>query len=155
MRRAQIALSDLSSGGDDFPQGTLVGFKGKRLRLNSKDAGKLCADNCGIGPKGGGGRPFHRIHCKSNTGKVNKFCKKTANFFLSGISPVPAQVHRRFSSRLLLFQSAVKPEMYWYANAIASLVNVSHRCGGSFSEKPVGRNMAHRREPNAFSKADA
>lgn len=46
-------------------------------------------------------------------------------------------------------------KIYWYANSIPLQVSFSHICGGSFSEKPVGRSSKHLNEPNAFSKAAA
>lgn len=46
-------------------------------------------------------------------------------------------------------------KIYWYANLIPLQVRFSHKCGGSLSEKPVGRSLEQLNEPNACSKADA
>ena len=46
-------------------------------------------------------------------------------------------------------------KIYWYENSIPLQVRFSHIWGGSFSEKPVGRNSKHLNEPNVLSKADA
>ncbi len=46
-------------------------------------------------------------------------------------------------------------EIYRYEDQIALQVSPSHICGGSFSEKPVGRSSRHRSDPNVCSKPDA
>ena len=45
-------------------------------------------------------------------------------------------------------------KIYWYANSIPSQVRFSHICGGSFSEKTVGRSSKHLNEPKEKTDAE-